>query len=168
VDGMAQRTILLDGWSKTFAMTGWRLGFAVLPEPLVDPVTRLIVNSVSCTSAFSQFAAKAALDGPWDAVDRMVAEFQSRRDLIVGELNKIPGISCQTPRGAFYVFPRIAELGLPASELQGRLLHEAGVAALAGTSFGSYGAGFLRLSYANSADNLRAAAEAIGGLVAAL
>jgi aspartate/methionine/tyrosine aminotransferase len=168
VDGMAERTILLDGWSKTFAMTGWRLGFAVLPEPLVEPVTRLIVNSVSCTSAFSQFAAKAALDGPWDAVDRMVAEFQARRDLIVGELNKIPGISCQTPRGAFYVFPRITELGLPASELQGRLLHEAGVAALAGTSFGSYGAGFLRLSYANSADNLRAAANAIGGLVATL
>jgi aspartate/methionine/tyrosine aminotransferase len=168
VDGMAERTILLDGWSKTFAMTGWRLGFAVLPEPLVEPVTRLIVNSVSCTSAFSQFAAKAALDGPWDAVDRMVAEFRSRRDLIVGELNKIPGISCQTPRGAFYVFPRITELGLPASELQERLLHEAGVAALAGTSFGSYGAGYLRLSYANSAENLRAAAEAIGGLVAAL
>jgi aspartate aminotransferase len=168
VDGMAERTILLDGWSKTFAMTGWRLGFAVLPEPLVEPVTRLIINSVSCTSAFSQFAAKAALDGPWDAVDRMVAEFRSRRDLLVGELNKIPGISCQTPRGAFYVFPRVTELGLPANELQERLLHEAGVAALAGTSFGSYGAGFLRLSYANSAENLRAAAGAIGGLVAAL
>jgi aspartate aminotransferase len=168
VDGMAERTILLDGWSKTFAMTGWRLGFAVLPEPLVDPVTRLIVNSVSCTSAFSQLAAKAALDGPWDAVEQMVAEFRTRRDLIVAGLNKIPGISCQTPRGAFYVFPRVTELGLPASELQERLLHEAGVAALPGTSFGRHGEGYLRLSYANSADNLRAAAEAIGDLVAAL
>jgi aspartate aminotransferase len=168
VDGMAERTILLDGWSKTFAMTGWRLGFGVLPEPLVEPVTRLIVNSVSCTSAFSQVAAKAALDGPWDAVDAMVAEFRSRRDLIVAELNKIPGISCQTPRGAFYVFPRVTELGLPASELQQRLLHEAGVAALPGTSFGRYGEGYLRLSYANSAANLRAAAAAIGGLAARL
>jgi aspartate/methionine/tyrosine aminotransferase len=168
VEGMAERTILLDGWSKTFAMTGWRLGFAVLPEPLVEPVTRLIVNSVSCTSAFSQFAAKAALDGPWDAVDKMVEEFHSRRDLIVSELNKIPGISCQTPRGAFYVFPRVSDLGLPASELQERLLHEAGVAALAGTSFGSHGEGYLRLSYANSAANLHAAAAALGDLVAAL
>jgi len=168
VDGMAERTILLDGWSKTFAMTGWRLGFAVLPEPLVEPVTRLIVNSVSCTSAFSQFAAKAALDGPWDAVERMVAEFRARRDLIVGELNQIPGISCQNPRGAFYVFPRITELGVPAGDLQERLLHEAGVAALAGTSFGSYGEGYLRLSYANSAENLRAAAASLSDLVAAL
>ena len=168
VDGMADRTILLDGWSKTFAMTGWRLGFAVLPEPLVEPVTRLIVNSVSCTSAFSQFAAKEALDGPFDAVDRMVAEFRSRRDLIVGELNRITGISCQVPRGAFYVFPRVFELGLPASELQERLLHEAGVAALAGTSFGVHGEGYLRLSYANSTENLHAAVEAIGALVAAL
>jgi aspartate aminotransferase len=168
VDGMSERTILLDGWSKTFAMTGWRLGFGVLPEPLVEPVTRLIVNSVSCTSAFSQAAAKAALDGPWDAVEAMVAEFRSRRDLIVAELNKIPGISCQTPGGAFYVFPRITELGLPASELQQRLLHEAGVAALPGTSFGRCGEGYLRLSYANSAANLRAAAAAIGGLAARL
>jgi aspartate aminotransferase len=168
VDGMAERTILLDGWSKTFAMTGWRLGFAVLPGPLVEPVTRLIVNSVSCTAAFSQVAAKAALDGPWDAVERMVAEFNARRDLIVGDLNKIPGISCQLPSGAFYVFPRITELGLSAGDLQERLLHQAGVAALPGTSFGSYGEGYLRLSYANSPENLRAAAVAIGDLVASL
>ncbi len=168
VDGMAERTILLDGWSKTFAMTGWRLGFAVLPELLVEPVTRLVVNSVSCTAAFSQLAAKAALDGPWDAVERMVAEFRARRDLIVGDLNQIPGISCQLPSGAFYVFPRITELGLSAGDLQERLLHQAGVATLPGTSFGSYGEGYLRLSYANSAENLRAAAAAIGDLVAAL
>ena len=168
VDGMADRTILLDGWSKTFAMTGWRLGFGVLPAPLVEPVTRLIINSVSCTSAFSQYAAKAALEGPWEPVERMVAEFHARRDLIVDGLNKIPGISCQTPHGAFYVFPRIADLGVTASELQERLMHEAGVAALPGTAFGSYGEGYLRLSYANSADNLRAAVAAIDAVVAAL
>ena len=168
MDGMADRTILLDGWSKTFAMTGWRLGFGVLPQVLVEPVTRLIINSVSCTSAFSQHAAKAALEGPWDPVERMVAEFHARRDLIVDGLNKISGISCRTPRGAFYVFPRITDLGLPASELQERLMHEAGVAVLPGTAFGSYGEGYLRLSYANSADNLRAAVAAIDALVAAL
>jgi len=168
MDGMADRTILLDGWSKTFAMTGWRLGFGVLPQVLVEPVTRLIINSVSCTSAFSQHAAKAALEGPWDPVERMVAEFHARRDLIVDGLNKISGISCRTPRGAFYVFPSIADLGLPASELQERLMHEAGVAVLPGTAFGSYGEGYLRLSYANSADNLRAAVAAIDALVAAL
>ena len=118
VDGMAERTILLDGWSKTFAMTGWRLGFGVLPPALVEPVTRLIINSVSCTSAFSQHAARAALEGPWEPVERMVAEFRARRDLIVDLLNKIPGVSCQTPQGAFYVFPKVTELGLPAATLQ--------------------------------------------------
>jgi aspartate/methionine/tyrosine aminotransferase len=168
VDGMAERTILLDGWSKTFAMTGWRLGFCVLPEPLVEPVTRLVINSVSCTSAFSQYAAKAALEGPWDPVERMVAEFRVRRDLIVEGLNQIPGISCLTPHGAFYVFPKVADLGVSASALQARLLDEAGVAALPGTAFGSYGEGYLRLSYANSADNLRAALAAIRNLVATI
>jgi aspartate aminotransferase len=168
VDGMQDRTILLDGWSKTFAMTGWRLGFGVLPEPLVEPVTRLIINSVSCTSAFSQYAAKAALEGPWEPVERMVAEFLVRRDLIVAGLNKIPGISCLTPQGAFYVFPRVSELGLPAAQLQERLMQEAGVAVLPGTAFGRYGEGYLRLSYANSAENLRAALAAIEGVVTAL
>ena len=168
VDGMSERTILLDGWSKTFAMTGWRLGFGVLPQPLVEPVTRLIINSVSCTSAFSQHAAKSALDGPWEPVERMVAEFRERRDLIVDLLNKIPGVSCQTPHGAFYVFPRVAEIGLPAADLQARLMNEAGVAVLTGTAFGSNGEGYLRLSYANSAENLRAAAAAIDALVTAL
>jgi len=168
VDGMSERTILLDGWSKTFAMTGWRLGFGVLPQPLVEPVTRLIINSVSCTSAFSQHAAKSALDGPWEPVERMVAEFRERRDLIVDLLNKIPGVSCQTPHGAFYVFPRVTEIGLPAADLQARLMNEAGVAVLTGTAFGSNGEGYLRLSYANSAENLRAAAAAIDALVTAL
>ena len=165
VDGMAERTILLDGWSKTFAMTGWRLGFGVLPPAMVEPVTRLIINSVSCTSAFSQHAARAALEGPWEPVERMVAEFQARRDLIVDLLNKIPGVSCQTPHGAFYVFPRVAEIGLSAATLQDRLMNEAGVAVLPGTAFGRYGEGYLRLSYANSAENLSAAAAAIDAMV---
>ncbi len=161
VDGMADRTILLDGWSKTFAMTGWRLGFGVFPPALVEPVTRLTINSVSCTSAFSQYAAIAALEGPWLPVDEMVAEFRRRRDIIVAGLNDIPGISCLEPQGAFYVFPNITETGLTSAQLQARLLQDAGVAALAGTAFGPYGEGFLRFSYANSVENIRAALEAV-------
>ncbi|HEV2872756.1 MAG TPA: aminotransferase class I/II-fold pyridoxal phosphate-dependent enzyme, partial [Actinomycetota bacterium] len=120
LDGMAERTVLLDGWSKTFAMTGWRLGFGVLPAPLVEPVTRLVVNSVSCTAAFSQHAALAALEGPWAPVERMVAELRARRDVVVAGLNAIDGITCQEPAGAFYAFPRVADLGLPAAELADR------------------------------------------------
>jgi aspartate/methionine/tyrosine aminotransferase len=161
VDGMADRTILLDGWSKTFAMTGWRLGFGVFPPALVEPVTRLAINSVSCTSAFSQYAAIAALEGPWDAVDQMVAEFRRRRDIIVAGLNDIPGITCLEPQGAFYAFPDITETGQPSAELQARLLADAGVAALSGTAFGPFGEGFLRFSYANSVENIRLALEAI-------
>jgi aspartate/methionine/tyrosine aminotransferase len=163
VDGMADRTILLDGWSKTFAMTGWRLGFGVFPPALVEPVTRLVVNSVSCTSAFSQHAAIAALQGPWDPVEQMVAEFRRRRDVIVPGLNAIPGISCVEPQGAFYAFCNITGTGLTAAQLQQRLLTDAGVAALAGTAFGPAGAGFLRLSYANSVENIQAALAAIRG-----
>jgi len=161
VDGMADRTILLDGWSKTFAMTGWRLGFGVFPPALVEPITRLAINSVSCTSAFSQYAAIAALEGPWQPVDDMVAEFRRRRDIIVAGLNDIPGISCLEPQGAFYVFPNITGTGKTSAELQARLLVEAGVAALGGTAFGPYGEGFLRFSYANSVENIKAALEAI-------
>ncbi len=161
VDGMADRTILLDGWSKTFAMTGWRLGFGVFPPALVEPVTRLAINSVSCTSAFSQYAAKAALEGPWQPVDDMVAEFRRRRDVIVSGLNDIPGISCLEPQGAFYVFPNITGTGLSSAELQARLLADAGVAALSGTAFGRCGEGFLRFSYANSVENIRSALEAV-------
>jgi aspartate aminotransferase len=161
VEGMADRTILLDGWSKTFAMTGWRLGFGVFPPALVEPITRLTINSVSCTSAFSQYAAIAALEGPWEPVDDMVAEFRRRRDIIVAGLNDIPGISCLEPQGAFYVFPDITGTGQTAAQLQARLLNEAGVAALAGTAFGPYGEGFLRFSYANSVENIKAALEAI-------
>ena len=161
VDGMADRTILLDGWSKTFAMTGWRLGFGVFPPALVEPITRLAINSVSCTSAFSQYAAIAALDGPWGPVDEMVAEFRRRRDIIVAGLNDIPGISCLEPQGAFYVFPNITQTGLTSAELQSRLLQDAGVAALGGTAFGPCGEGYLRFSYANSVENIRSALESV-------
>jgi aspartate/methionine/tyrosine aminotransferase len=161
VDGMADRTILLDGWSKTFAMTGWRLGFGVFPPALVEPVTRLAINSVSCTSAFSQYAAIAALEGPWEPVEAMVAEFRRRRDIIVAGLNDLPGVSCLEPQGAFYVFPNITETGLTSADLQARLLADAGVAALSGTAFGPCGEGFLRFSYANSVENIRLALDAI-------
>ncbi|HEY6492799.1 MAG TPA: pyridoxal phosphate-dependent aminotransferase [Trebonia sp.] len=165
-DGMRERTVLLDGWSKTYAMTGWRLGFGVFPAPLVEPVTRLAINSVSCTSAFSQYAAIAALDGPQDGVAAMVAEFRERRDVIVSGLNAIPGVSCLVPDGAFYAFPNVTGTGVPASVLAERLLTEAGVATLAGTAFGSWGEGFLRLSYANSIANIQAAIDAMKALIA--
>jgi aspartate/methionine/tyrosine aminotransferase len=168
VDGMAERTVLLDGWSKTFAMTGWRLGFGVLPAPLVEPVTRLVVNSVSCTAAFSQHAAITALEGPWGPVEAMVASLRERRDLVVAGLNAIEGIACQEPDGAFYAFPRVADLGLPAGVLADRLLAEAGVACLPGTAFGAAGEGYLRLSYATAADTLRRALDRVAGLVSAV
>jgi len=161
VEGMAERTILLDGWSKTFAMTGWRLGFGVFPPALVEPVTRLVINSVSCTSAFSQYAAAAALQGPWEPVERMVEEFRRRRGVIVDGLNDIPGITCLEPQGAFYVFPNITGTGVTSPELARRLLDDAGVAALSGTAFGRYAEGYLRFSYANSVENIQAALEAV-------
>ncbi len=168
LDGMPERTVLLDGWSKTFAMTGWRLGFGVFPTPLVEPVTRLVVNSVSCTSAFSQHAAKAALEGPWQAVEEMVEEFRRRREVIVDGLNAIEGITCARPEGAFYVFPNVRELGISADTLQRRLLEECGVACLAGTAFGAHGEGYLRLSYANSVENIESALERIASFVKGL
>ena len=161
VDGMADRTVLLDGWSKSYAMTGWRLGFGVFPRALVEPVTRLTINSVSCTSAFSQYAAIAALEGTQQPVQEMVEEFRRRRDIIVAGLNDVPGVSCLEPRGAFYVFPNITGTGLTSAEVAARLLADAGVAALAGTAFGPYGEGFVRFSYANSVENIKAALEAI-------
>ena len=161
LDGMADRTILLDGCSKTFAMTGWRLGFAGLPTSLVEPVTRLIINSVSCTSAFSQRAILAAVTGPWDPIQAMVDEFNKRRDVIVEGLNRIPGISCLEPGGAFYVFPNVKELGKPSGDVAAFLLSEAGVACLAGTAFGAEGEGYLRFSYANSIEAIREALDAI-------
>jgi aspartate aminotransferase len=161
IDGMRDRTILLDGCSKSFAMTGWRLGFAALPEPLVEPVTRLIINAVSCTAAFTQLAAVAALDGPWEPVDEMVREFRTRRDVIVEGLNHIEGLTCLQPAGAFYVFPNASAFGDSTKDLVSYLLTEAGVASLWGSAFGPGGEGYLRFSYANSVENIRAALEAI-------
>jgi aspartate aminotransferase len=167
VEGMAERTILLDGWSKTFAMTGWRLGYGVFPQELVEPVTRLVVNSVSCVPAFCQYAAIAALEGPWDFVERMREEFRTRRDVVVDGLNAIDGITCRQPGGAFYAFPNVTRLGLPAQRLADALLEEAGVACLPGTAFGAAGEGFLRLSYATSVQNLHQALSAIEKYVSA-
>jgi aspartate aminotransferase len=161
IDGMPERTILLDGCSKTFAMTGWRLGFAAFPKALVEPVTRLIINTVSCTAAFSQRAILAAVTGPWDPVEAMIQEFQKRRDVIVEGLNRIQGISCIEPAGAFYVFPNVTGLGVSSREVADFLLERAGVACLWGTAFGAAGEGYLRISYANSVEAIREALDAM-------
>jgi aspartate/methionine/tyrosine aminotransferase len=164
-EGMLDRTILLDGWSKTWAMTGWRLGFGVFPPELVPHIERLISNSVSCTSTFSQEAAIAALEGPQDAVDRMREEFARRRLAIVKSLNELPGVRCLEPDGAFYAFPNITGTGFKSKELADRLLEEAGVASLSGTAFGANGEGFLRFSYANSLDNIQEALRRVNTLL---
>jgi aspartate/methionine/tyrosine aminotransferase len=166
--GLRERTILLDGLSKTYAMTGWRCGFAAVPGPLVDPLVRFFVNSTSCVPPFVQHAGVAALTGPQDDVYAMVAEFRARRSLMVDGLNAIPGISCRLPRGAFYAFPNVGALPLPAAELAERLLDEAGVAVLSGDAFGRVGRDNLRLSYANSQARIAEALERIAVLVAAL
>ena len=153
--------ILLDGWSKTYAMTGWRLGYGVWPAALVEHATRLAVNCHSCVNAATQYAGIAALEGPQDAVDTMMAAFGARRQVVLEELATVPKVSCIEPAGAFYAFPNITETGVSAKDLEVRLLEEAGVATIAGTSFGQHGEGYLRLSYANSVENIR---EAIGRL----
>jgi len=165
LDGMADRTILLDGCSKTFAMTGWRLGFAAIPPKLLEPITRLIINSVSCTSAFSQRAILAAVNGPWEPIEAMVAEFHRRRDVMVDGLNAIEGITCLVPDGAFYVFPNVSATGASSARVEEFLLQEAGVAGLSGTAFGKHGEGYLRFSYANSVEAIQ---EALGAIAAAL
>jgi aspartate aminotransferase len=162
---LRDRLILLDGWSKTYAMTGWRLGYSVWPASLIEPATRLAINCHSCVNAPTQFAGIAALEGPQDDVRRMVAAFAERRKVIVAELNAIPGISCIEPGGAFYAFPNITRSGFSSRQLEAKLLDEAGVATLSGTSFGSYGEGYLRFSYANSVENIR---EAMGRIRACL
>ena len=159
--GMLERTIILDGFSKTYAMTGWRLGYGVMPEPLAEAVTRLMINSNSCTAAFTQIAGIAALTGPQDDVDRMVAAFRERREVMVEGLNRLPGFRCLKPKGAFYAFPNIEGTGMSSRELAHYLLEEAGVAVLSGTAFGEYGEGFLRLSFANSIENIQKALERI-------
>ncbi|ARE42061.1 Aspartate aminotransferase [Rhodovulum sp. P5] len=147
------RLIMLDGWSKTYAMTGWRLGYAVWPEACVDHVTRLCINDHSCVNAATQYAGIAALEGPQDAVRDMVAEFDKRREVIVRELNALPGFRCADAAGAFYAFPNIEGTGMSSKQAQDRFLDEAGVATVAGTSFGAWGEGYLRFSYANSTEN---------------
>ncbi len=151
------RVILLDGWSKTYAMTGWRLGYGVWPKALIEPATRLAINCHSCVNAATQFAGIAALEGPQDAVDDMVKAFDERRKVIVGELNQTAGITCTDPGGAFYAFANITGTGMEAAELQDKLLNEAGVATVAGTSFGRFGEGYVRFSYANSTENIKTA-----------
>ncbi|MGA9351810.1 MAG: pyridoxal phosphate-dependent aminotransferase [Anaerolineae bacterium] len=166
--GMEQRTILLDGFSKTYAMTGWRLGYGVMPEWLAVQVTNLMVNSNSCTAAFSQWAGVEALKGPQDESRKMVEAFRERRDVIVDGLNQIPGFRCLRPKGAFYVFPNIEGTSKSSREMQDFLLNEAGVATLSGTSFGEYGEGFVRFSYANSVENIQKALSRIGEAIARL
>jgi aspartate aminotransferase len=163
--GMAERTIVLDGFSKTFAMTGWRLGYAIVPSSLVGMYGQLIINTISCAPTFAQIGAVEALRGQQDDVAAMVVEFKARRDLVVDGLNAIPGIRCLRPTGAFYVFPDIAGTGLSGADLAERLLHEAGVCVLAGTAFGGVGTQHIRISYANSRENLATALERIRGLV---
>ncbi len=157
--GMRELTVLLDGFSKSYAMTGWRLGYGVMPAPLAEHVTRLMVNSASCTATFVQLAGLAALQGDQTPVARMVAEFKRRRDLIVAGLNRLPGVRCPRPRGAFYVFPSITATRRSSAEVADQLLNEAGVAVLSGAAFGRFGEGYLRLSYAASEADLRAALE---------
>lgn len=164
IDGMAERTVLLDGVSKAWAMCGWRLGFGAMPVELARRMDTLMINSSSCAAAFTQLAAVEAFESPESdaAVDAMVAEFRHRRDILVEGLNRIPGISCRRPAGAFYVFPDITATGYNERELQRELLDEVGVATLAGSTFGPHGAGHIRLSYANSVENIERALDRIG------
>jgi aspartate aminotransferase len=166
--GMAERTITLDGFSKTFAMTGWRLGYGIIPTWLSAAYSRLVINSVSCTNAFAQAGAVAALTGPQNEADAMRQEFIARRSLIVDGLNGIDGMTCAMPHGAFYVFPNVSSFGRSSTEIATHLLYDAGVCGLAGTAFGRYGEGYLRFSYANSREKIRAAVERIGESLARL
>src|SRR5215469_537918 len=163
VDGFKDRTVLLDGYSKSYAMTGWRLGYGVMRADLVPHFARLATNSVSCTASFTQIAGIEALEGDQQSVENMRAEFQRRRDRFVAGLNKIPGFSCRVPAGAFYTFPNIEQTRRTAKELAEALLEEAGVACLAGTAFGRFGEGHLRFSIANSYENLEKALDRVGG-----
>ena len=160
-EGLRDRLIVLDGWSKTYAMTGWRLGWGIWPASMIGPATKLAINIHSCVNAPAQFAAQAALDGPQDAVDEMRQAFQDRRDLVHGRLNAMPGISAAKPKGAFYAFPNISALGRSSKDVQDTWLQELGIATIAGTSFGDAGADYIRLSFANSLDNITEALDLI-------
>lgn len=165
IPGMPERTIILDGMSKSYAMTGWRLGYGIMPEELVPHVVKLAVNSVSCTASFTQMAAVAALEGPRDEVAAMVTEFGLRCRLITDGLRSIPGINCPEPEGAFYAFPSIKATGLTSNEFEERAMNQAGVALLSGSAFGEYGEGYVRLSYANSQENIQKAISQLDSLV---
>ncbi len=162
--GMLEKTVILDGFSKTYSMTGWRLGYGVMPTWLADAVVKLMVNSNSCTAGFTQRAGLEALTGPQDSVDAMVGEFRRRRDAICKGLNEIPGFNCSVPAGAFYAFPNVKDTGLPSKKLADMLLNDAGVACLDGAAFGQCGEGFLRFSYANSLENILEAIQRIKGI----
>ena len=164
-DDMIDRTIILDGFSKSYAMTGWRLGYGVFPEFMLDAVTKLMTNSVSCTSVAVQMAGIAALQGSQDSVAEMMDEFRIRRDLVVDGLNNLPGVTCRNPGGAFYTFPNISGTGLDSRTFADRAMDEAGVALLSGTAFGEYGNGYIRISFANSQDNLRLAIDRLGEML---
>ena len=166
-EDLRERIVILDGFSKTFAMTGWRLGYGVMSPDMAVQIARLQTNSTSCTAAFTQRAGIEALTGPQEDVEKMVAEFRRRRDVIVEGLNAIPGISCKTPKGAFYVFPNFSQLGPRSKELEQIFLEECGVACLTGTSFGQHGEGYVRFSYANSVENIEEALRRIAERVAA-
>jgi len=168
IPGMQERTIILDGFSKTYAMTGWRLGYGAMPEYLAQKVTQLQINSNSCTGTFSQYAGIEAIRGPQDEVHKMVTEFKKRRDVIVDGLNVIDGISCLRPHGAFYVFPNVKQLGIDGKKFADLLLDKFGVATLSGTAFGKYGEGYLRFSYVNSVANLQRALDRIDQAVKSL
>lgn len=163
---VSERTIILNGFSKTYAMTGWRLGYGVMPLKLAEHIARLMTNSNSCTNAATQYAGIEALTGPQEESLKMIAAFKVRRDVIVAGLNQIPGLRCHLPQGAFYVFPNIEGTGMKSKEMEQFLLHKAGVATLAGTSFGKYGEGFIRLSYANSVENIEKALDRIADALA--
>jgi aspartate/methionine/tyrosine aminotransferase len=164
--GMPERTIILDGLSKSYSMTGWRLGYGIVPPELAESFELYNVNIVSCAANFNQWGALAAITGPQDETTAMVAEFKRRRDFLVDGLNELPGVSCVRPAGAFYAFPNIRETGRSAEELAEALLEEAGVAVLAGTSFGAEGEGYLRLSYATTIERLGLALERMGTFLA--
>ena len=168
IPGMQERTIILDGFSKSYAMTGWRMGYGILPEELVPHIVKLAVNSVSCAASFTQMAAVAALEGPKDEVEAMIAEFGIRRRLIADGLRSIPGLNCPEPEGAFYAFPSIKGTGLTSAEFEDRAMNQAGVALLSGSAFGEFGEGYVRLSYANSQDNIKQAIDKLDKMVRAI
>ncbi len=160
-----ERTIILDGFSKSYAMTGWRLGYGVFPDFMVDDITKLMTNSVSCTSVFSQMAAIAALQGPRDFTQNMMEKFRIRRKIVHDGLNSIDGINCRMPLGAFYAFPNISGTGLKSSDFADKALNENGVALLSGTAFGEFGDDYIRISFANSEDNISLAIERLSKMI---